>query len=61
MVFITMEFWKFNQNNDDQNRNNGVLEILMALLCFYNKIQRELTHFETEHDLSHTEFNNYVN
>ncbi|KEH31445.1 transmembrane protein, putative [Medicago truncatula] len=49
-----------NRNNGDQNRNNGVLEISMILFCFYNIIQRELTHIEisqcTERDLSHAGF-----
>jgi len=40
-----------------ENRNNGVLEIPMVLLCLYNIIQRELTHVEinqcTECDLNH--------
>jgi len=38
-----------NRNNGDQNSNIGVLEIPMVLLCFYKKIQRELTHVEKNH------------
>jgi len=38
-----------NRNNGDQNRNNGVLEILMVLLCFCNRSQRELSHVDLNH------------
>jgi len=54
-VVIGVEWLKFgekfgeNHNIEDQNCNNGVLEILMVLLCFYNRIPRELTHVEIIH------------
>jgi len=35
---------KKNRNNGSQNRNNEVLQISRMLLCFYNRIPRELTH-----------------
>jgi len=38
-----------NRNNEDQNRNNGVLEIHMALFCFYSRTKHELTHVEITH------------
>jgi len=55
-IVIGIELFKLgeNRNNETQNRNNGVLEISMALFCLYNKTRHELTHADLSHVLSVT-------